>query len=217
MPLYFFSLPILKCQEPEENLDTTSPLEEDDEMLSLLKEGEMSEDEKRQYSEMMRHRSYQPMSFSQIHAYPFKNQFKEEKFKGFKFVLGWNPTQFFNLEHKIIFDRKLRNYKLNATAFAPDSVDPNRAIQLAGMNDSGEKQMVQAHWILNQSEKITFISQYGRPDYRSGMYDLEFTKSFDRLETTVKMSNMAGNSLSLIGCIAKDTFAGFEVASGVIK
>jgi hypothetical protein len=85
---------------------------------------------------------------------------------------------------------------------------------LVGRNEGGQGLMLQSHFSLTATDKISVISQHPKPDVNQGFYMAEYNHKFDRLDTTVKVSNNE-NSFTAAGTVYKNIFLGFEATLNV--
>lgn len=83
-----------------------------------------------------------------------------------------------------------------------------------GNNDSGNTLGLQSHISISDKDKIALIAQFPKPDPNQAMLIAEYDRSWERLETSFKLSNM-GSSVSATATIMKNTFLGFEASLNV--
>lgn len=86
---------------------------------------------------------------------------------------------------------------------------------LVGRNEGGQGLMLQAHFGLDANTKISVISQHPKPDINQGVYVAELNRKFNRLDTTLKLSNHE-SSLSATAAVFKDVFVGFDASFSVL-
>ena len=92
--------------------------------------------------------------------------------------------------------------------------DRNKSIALIGRNEGGQSLALQAHIGIDANNKISLVSQHPKPDVNQGIYVFEYNRKFTRLDTTIKFSNHE-NSISAVGAIFKNVFAGFDASFSV--
>jgi len=76
--------------------------------------------------------------------------------------------------------------------------------------------MLQTHLNLTATDKLYFAANYLKPDHSQGIYEFEYGKKFDRLDTSIKYASTGVISLSAVSTLAKNTFVGFETTIDVI-
>ncbi len=75
--------------------------------------------------------------------------------------------------------------------------------------------MLQTHINLSANDKIFLGTNYMKSDYNQGIYEFEYSKKFDRLDTCVKYATTGMFSLSTVTTIAKNFFLGVEITANV--
>jgi hypothetical protein len=175
----------------------------------------MDEEEKQTFKRQMKKMSFQPLPFSKYHA-AFKLGLEEEKWNGMRFILEFNPNQMNKLEYTLIMDNKklFNNYKISGMSILPFSDRSQNGAFLMGRKEGDQSLGMQCHLNLSENDKILFVASHPKPDINQGHYVMEYTREFDRLNTSVKVSNME-MSLSASALIYKNLFAGFEAVKHV--
>jgi len=85
---------------------------------------------------------------------------------------------------------------------------------LIGRKEGDQSLALQCHLNLSESSKIFLVSSHPKPDINQGNYVLEYTHEFERLNATVKVSNME-TSVSAVSALYKNVFIGFEAVKHV--
>lgn len=76
--------------------------------------------------------------------------------------------------------------------------------------------MFQTHINLTSTDKIFLGANYLKPDYNQGIYEIEYCKKFDRLDTGLKYASTGMISASFVTTIMRHCFFGVEVSSNVM-
>jgi len=76
--------------------------------------------------------------------------------------------------------------------------------------------MLQTHINLSATDKLFFASNFLKPDHTQGIYEFEYGKKFDRLDTSIKYASTGVYSLTAVTTVAKNTFFGVETTLSVI-
>jgi hypothetical protein len=184
-------------------------------MMKFLQDPGISEEEKAMLKKQLKQQSIQPLPFSKLHA-PFKQGVEEEKWNGLRGVLEWSPNQMNKMEYTLIVDNKklLNNYKLSAMAIVPFSERSQNGAFLIGRKEGDQSLGLQCHLNLSDSSKILLVSSHPKPDINQGHYIFEYSHEFERLSTSIKMSNME-TSFSAVAALYKNLFLGFEAVKHV--
>lgn len=75
--------------------------------------------------------------------------------------------------------------------------------------------MLQTHINLSASDKLFFGANFLKPDHSQGIYEFEYGRKFDRLDTSLKYATTGNLSLSATTTLAKNTFVGVETTLNV--
>ena len=195
--------------------ENDSELNQDDEFLKVLNDPSLSEEERAMLKRQMKQQSIQPFPFSKLHA-PFKLGVDEEKWNGLRGVLEWSPNQINKMEYTLIVDNRkiFNNYKLSVMSIIPFSERSQNGAFLIGRKEGDQSLGLQCHLNLSDSSKILLVSSHPKPDMNQGHYVFEYSHDFERLNATVKMSNME-TSLSAVASLYKNIFLGFEAVKHV--
>ncbi len=204
-------------KESSNIIEEDSELNQDEEFMKVLQDPSLTEEERTMLKKQLKQQSIQPFPFSKLHA-PFKQGVEEEKWNGLRGVLEWNPNQMNKMEYTLIVDNKklLNNYKLSTMAIIPFSEKSQNGAFLIGRKEGDQSLGLQCHLNLSDSSKILLVASHPKPDINQGHYVLEYSHEFERLNTSVKISNME-TSLSAVAAIYKNIFFGFEAVKHVIK
>lgn len=76
--------------------------------------------------------------------------------------------------------------------------------------------MLQSHINLTESDKIFIGANFLKPDPNQGIYEIEYGRKFDRMETSVKYTSTGMLSISGVSTVAKNVFVGIEATLNVI-
>jgi hypothetical protein len=220
---YFKNRNILNCYSQGEdkaefedvNIDNDAELNLDEDFMQAIQDPTMSDEEKQMFKRQMKQMSIQPLPFSKYHA-AFKLGLEEEKWNGMRFVLEFNPNQMNKLEYTLIMDNKklFNNYKISAMSIIPFSDRSQNGAFLMGRKEGDQSLGMQCHLNLTENDKILCVASHPKPDLNQGHYVVEYNREFERLSTTIKVSNME-LSASASASIYKNLFAGFEAVKHV--
>lgn len=97
-----------------------------------------------------------------------------------------------------------------------DKSNPEKGYVFVGRNEGNERIMLQSHINLTANDKLYFGANYLKPDPNQGIYEVEYGKKFDRLDTGIKYTSNGMTSASGVATIAKNCFIGVEAALNVI-
>lgn len=197
--------------------DNDPELSGDEEFTKMLADPSISDEERAMLRRQLKQQSIQPFPFSKLHA-PFKLGVEEEKWNGVRGVLEWSPNQINKMEYTLIVDNKklLNNYKLSVMSIIPFSERSQNGAFLIGRKEGDQSLGLQCHLNLSETSKILLVSSHPKPDLNQGHYVFEYSHDFERLNTTVKMSNME-TSVSACAALYKNIFVGFEAVKHVNK
>ena len=76
--------------------------------------------------------------------------------------------------------------------------------------------MLQSQINMTENDKLIFTAHYMNPDFKQGVYELEYNKVFERMTLDLKYSPM-GYTFSGVTTLTKGTFLGFEILYSVKK
>ncbi len=208
----------MKC-EVEEDLNLPKEVEEeisgDEELQKALNDPGLSDEERRMIRKQLRQQSIQPPQFSKMDNF-CKVCLEDDKWTGLRGILEWTPNNLNKIEYTLILDNlqmKMNNYKVNLMSIVPYSDHSQSGAFLIGRKCSKVKAL-QGFFNITETSKIHLVSQHPKPDMSQGYYSAEYVHDFERLNLTLKMSNM-DSSVSLISPIYKNVFFGFEAAKNV--
>ena len=77
--------------------------------------------------------------------------------------------------------------------------------------------MLQSHINLSATDKLFFGANYLKPDHTQGIYEFEYSKKFDRLDTSIKYATTGVYSLTAVTTLAKNSFFGIETTLNVFN
>jgi hypothetical protein len=212
---------VVNCREEKSEfedleIENDSELNLDEDFMQAIQDPTMSEEEKQMFKRQMKQMSIQPLPFSKYHA-AFKLGLEEEKWNGLRFILEFNPNQINKLEYTMIMNgnkKILDNYKISAMSIIPFSDRSQNGAFLMGRKEGQESLGMQCHLNLSDNDKVLFVASHPKPDINQGHYVVEYTREFERLNTSFKVSNMEVG-LSASASIYKNLFAGFEAVKHV--
>ncbi len=214
---------VISCQSKSDdtleledlNIENDPELNLDEDFMQALQDPTMSEEEKQMFKRQMKQMSIQPLPFSKYHA-AFKLGIEEEKWNGLRLSLEFNPNQMNKIEYSLLIDSKnvFKNYKISGMSIVPFSERSQNGAFLMGRNEGDQSLGMQCHLNLNENNKLLVVASHPKPDINQGHYVVEYNREFERLNTTVKVSNM-DYSLSASAAIYKNLFAGFEAVKHV--
>jgi hypothetical protein len=217
----------LKCAAEEEEdfsvkdgqntIDEQDPeLAQDEEFMRVMQDPALTDEERAVLKKQLKQQSIQPFPFSKLHT-PFKLGVDEEKWNGLRGILEWSPNQINKMEYTLILDNKqkpLNNYKMSVMSIIPFSERSQNGAFLIGRKEGDQSLGLQCHLNLNDSSKILLVSSHPKPDINQGHYVFEYCHDFERLNATVKVSNME-TSVSSSAAVYKNIFLGFEAVKHV--
>ncbi len=93
--------------------------------------------------------------------------------------------------------------------------NPEQGIFLVGRKEGDQSLQMQLHYNISRKDKISVVCNHPKPDLNMSMYVFEYGRDFDRLNTSLKITNQ---EISVSACTAlyKNTFIGMEVVSVVL-
>ncbi len=86
---------------------------------------------------------------------------------------------------------------------------------LVGRTEAGEKLMLQSHINLSAADKIFLAANYLKPDHNQGIFEFEYGRKFERLDTAIKYVTSGMLSFSVVSTLAKNSFVGVEAVYNV--
>ena len=210
---------VMNCYAKEEDKsefdENDAELNLDEEYKQALQDPTMDEEEKITLKNQFKKMSFQPLPFSKYHA-AFKLGLEEEKWNGMRFILEFNPNQMNKLEYSVTMDNKklFNNYKISGMSILPFEERSQNGAFLMGRKEGDQSLGMQCHLNLGENDKILLVASHPKPDINQGHYVAEYTREFERLNTSVKISNMEfGVSASAL--MYKNLFLGFEAVKHV--
>jgi len=216
----------IKCHSEEEEIfeskedfnlfdETDKELSEDDDFMKAMQDPTLSEEEKIMLKKHMKQQSIQPLPFSKLSA-PFKHGIEEEKWNGIRGIFDWTPNQMAKIEYSLTLDsiKSFKNYKISTMTLIPFSERSQNGLFLIGRKEGDQSLALQCHLNLNENNKILIVSSHPKPDVNQGHYVMEYTREWERLPSSVKVSNME-TSVSAVAALYKNIFVGFEAVKHV--
>ena len=76
--------------------------------------------------------------------------------------------------------------------------------------------MLQSHINLSSNDKLFFAANYLKPDPNQGIYEFEYGRKFDRMETSIKYTSNDMWAFSGVSTVTKNTFIGVEATWQVL-
>jgi len=70
--------------------------------------------------------------------------------------------------------------------------------------------MLQSHINLSKDDKLFIGANYLKPDPNQGIYEFEYGRKFDRLDTSFKYTSNGMFAVAGVSTVAKGTFIGVE-------
>ena len=150
----------------------------------------------------------QPPPFARF-SQSYKPQIDDESWNGFKLSGEWNPMQTFKFDSTAILDIGKTSYKHNFVSINSSKTDPNKGMVVMGRYDPVNILALQCHTTFSPTDRVSLQANYPKCDKKTGVYEIEYSKSFDRLVLAGKLGNQ-GNGGSISANIYKNTHIGVE-------
>jgi hypothetical protein len=83
-----------------------------------------------------------------------------------------------------------------------------------GRKEGENVQQLQSHINFSSVDRVSIVAAHPKPDMNQAQYIFEYTHDFDRLNTTLKISNQEWG-FSSMATLARNTFVGFEAIKHV--
>lgn len=78
-----------------------------------------------------------------------------------------------------------------------------------GRVEDSKTLFLRSQFMFTKNDKLEINSQWGKPDVNQGINILEYNKKFDRVDFTLKLSQIE-NSISILSTLYKNLFIGME-------
>lgn len=204
----------IEKQSKVDDLDLPFEMMEDESMAELHALLENPELDPEAYQELMSSQiSNQPPPFNRFNQ-SFKNPLEDESWSGVRLSGEWSPVQSFKLDVQHTNDLKSRSTKYNFMSINPSKDDPSKGIVMVGRYDPSSILAMQLHANASQVDRFAIVANYPKNDQKQGMYEIEYNRTFDRLNASAKISNM-GSSASLSVNAKKNLHFGIETHMNV--
>jgi hypothetical protein len=190
-----------------------------DDVYYKLNDPNVSEEEKTYLKSTLNQTEHQPsLTFSVIDNI-YKTQL-DESWKGLKFQYQFTPNTYFNMDYSLLIEKKRKQQKLVNDIFKnintsvnctiPLNDDSTKIAHIMGSKTQPEMVSLQSHIILSDKDKLILAALYGDKEIEKGMFRAEYTKAFDRMNISVKVSNIEPTSISSLANVYKNLFVGVE-------
>lgn len=190
------------------DIDMDLPFDMDEDQLKeiqeILENPEMDPDT---YNELMS-QNLQPPPFKN-----FMNNFKchsdDDLWSGLKFSAEYNPMQTFKFDGDLILSPAGKTHKLNLFTLLPSKTNPNQAIVALARYNPKCVSSTQVHINFSKNDRLSFV--VNNKQNEQIIYEAEFNKTFNRANTSVKLSNMQ-SSISGSVNVFKNVHFGTELS-----
>jgi hypothetical protein len=198
----------------ELNLENDSELNLDEDFMQAIQDPTMTDEDRAMFRRQMKQMAIQPLPFSKFHC-QFKQHLEEEKWNGMRLILEFNPNQMNKLEYNLVIDDKKfwNNYKINAMSIVPFHERSQNGAFFMGRKE-GDSLGLQCHLNFGENDKLLLIASHPKNDVSQAHYVAEYSREFERINTTFKLSNME-LSVAASASIYKNLFTGFEAVKHV--
>ena len=118
------------------------------------------------------------------------------------------------MDYSLLIEKKRKQQKLVNDIFKnintsvnctiPLNEDSTKIAHIMGSKTQPEMVSLQSHIILSDKDKLILAALYGDKEIEKGMFRAEYTKAFDRMNISVKMSNIEPTSISSLANVYKN-------------
>lgn len=160
------------------------------------------------YKEMMKSIMYTPPAFKSFNQ-NCKCPLDDEMWNGLRLTGSYSPLQSFKFDVESNFEQNARSTKYNFVSMIQNQNNPTQGLVIVGRNDVAYVHSMQLHATLSQFDRLSIVANFKKNDLNQCMYEMEYNKSFERLNLAAKLSNM-GSSMALTANAYKNFHLGIE-------